>query len=276
MASGQSKRRGGSARVLVMVSATGANLTTLLDLSFRHPELIDVALVASDRPAAPGLDVARRAGVPTWPGSFTVECGRWSDCHTTAERSAYRDRARAFHDRLCLRVEEFENRTGPIDLVVLAYHRWIHGALLEKFAGRMINQHPGDLADLDMHGTRSLIGLDPVGVALRRGDPSTRTSTFFVDDTPDGGAVIVRGPAVHYTGPRPPARADLLAHEMTQKRLSDRPALTWAVTALVEGRVTRSATQRHPDGSPVVLVDGRPTSLGGQDLDVRPAGRSAS
>lgn len=264
------------ARILVLVSATGANLTTLLGLARRRPDRVEIALVASDRPAAPSIDVARGAGVPVWPGHFVRECGRWSDCGTADDRAAYRRRARAFHDRLRLRVEDFEREHGEIDLVVLAYHRWIHGTLLERFAGRMINQHPADLADLDPDGRRRLVGLDAVGDALRRGDRCTRTSTFFVDDTADGGPVITRGPEVAYTGPRPPSASDVVAHEREQKVRSDRPALTWAVDALVDGRIGLDATRRHADGSAVVLVDGRPTPLGGHDLAVGVAARSTS
>jgi phosphoribosylglycinamide formyltransferase-1 len=255
-------------RVLVLVSATGANLRTVLELAGRRPDLVQVALVASDRESAGALEVAAAAGVPVWPGRFTAECGRWSDCRTPADQAAYRDRARAFHDRLLGRIEQFERDNGAIDLVVLAYHRWIHGALLERFAGRMINQHPGDLADLDEAGRRTLIGLDPVGVALRRGDAATRTSTFVVDDTPDGGPILVRGPRLEYTGPRPPTAADVTSHELRQKQHSDRPALTWALTALADGRIALDPQRRHRDGSSVVLVDDQPTPLGGHDLAV--------
>lgn len=258
---------------MAMVSATGANLRTLLQVSRRRPDLVEVVLVASDRPAGPALDVAREAGVPTWPGSAAAECGRWSDCVVEEDRAAYRRRAIDYHDRLCVRVERFEARSGEVDLVVLAYHRWVHGALLDKFAGRMVNQHPGDLTALDAAGHRTLAGLDPVGTALRRGDRATRTCSFVVDDTHDGGAVIVRGPALVYLGPRPPGADDVVAHELEQKRHSDRPALTWALTALAEGRIRLDPVRRHVDGSAVVLLDGRPTPLGGHELcaDAQPA-----
>lgn len=259
-------------RVLVLVSATGANLATLLELERERPELVQVALVASDRECAGALDVAAGSGKPVWPGRFTAECGRRTDCRTDADRAAYRRRAREFHDRLDARIADFEQRTAPIDLVVLAYHRWIHGALLDRFRGRIINQHPGDLADLDARNRRTLAGLDPVGIALHRGDIATRTSTFFVDDTEDGGAIVVRGPAVRYDRPRPPARQDIDAHERVQKACSDRPALRWAVTAIAQGRVVIDPERSHADHSPVVLVDGAPTPLGGHDLAVASGG----
>ncbi|MET9628332.1 formyltransferase family protein [Lentzea sp. NPDC006480] len=246
-------------RVAVLVSATGANLTTLLELSRDRPDVLEVVLVASDRRGTPALDVARAAGVEAWPGDFERECGRFSECRTDADRARYRDLAEAFHDRLADRVEEFEHARGEIDLVVLAYHRWIHGRLLKKFDRRVVNQHPGDLASLRPDGTRALVGLDPVGDALRRGDRATRTSTFLVDASHDGGPVLAQGPEVPYEG------GSHAEHELRQKTLSDRPALRFAVTALAEGRYGIDR-RTHPDGSAVVLLDGQPLPLGGMKL----------
>jgi phosphoribosylglycinamide formyltransferase-1 len=254
-------------RVAVLVSATGANLTTLFQLQADRPDILQVVLVASDRDDSPALDVARGHGVPAWPGRFEAECGSWKSCTDAPARDAYRDRARLFHDRLSDRLEQFEAENGRIDLVVLAYHRWIHGRLLERFRGRIINQHPGDLARLSPAGERSYIGLDPVGDALRAGDIATRTSTFLVDSTHDGGALLAQGPWVPYHGPRPPSDDDVRRHELQQKIDSDRPVLRAAVIALAEGRLAVDAVERHRDGSPVVRVDGGPAPLGGLKLD---------
>ncbi|MGQ0839460.1 formyltransferase family protein [Actinokineospora sp.] len=259
--------RRGRLRVLALVSATGANLTTLIRLAADHPDLVEVALVASDRPKARALDVAAAAGLRVWPGNFEAECGRYRDCRTDPDRAAYAKRAMAFHDRLADRIEGFERDHGEIDLVVLAYHRWIHGRFLEKFRDRVINQHPGDLASLDDTGARTLIGLDPVGVALRRGDHSTRTSTFLVDDEHDGGPILARGPVVPYGGPRPPSTEDVVRHESLQKELSDRPALRWTVLALAQGRLGIDRSTRHADGSATVRVDGVAAPLGGHVID---------
>ncbi|WP_019633418.1 formyltransferase family protein [Actinomadura atramentaria] len=254
--------RGRPLRVAALVSATGGNLATLCGLARDRPDLVRVVLAASDRRACPALDLARREGVETWPGDFAAECGSYRAAVTEADRERYRERAEAFHDRLCDRITAYERREGEIDLVVLAYHRWIHGRFLAKFRDRIVNQHPGDLASLGPDGERSLRGLDPVGTALRRGDPATRTSMFLVDATHDGGAVLARGPWVAAGADR----SDAHGHEARQKELSDRPVLRWCVTALAEGRLAVDRDRRHADGSPVVLADGVPTPLGGVDL----------
>ncbi|GIH72578.1 formyltransferase family protein [Sphaerimonospora thailandensis] len=87
-----------------------------------------------------------------------------------------------------------------MDLVVLAYHRWIEGDLLTRYAGTMINQHPADLSDLDDSGARRFTGKDPVRSAMAAGRTTTRTSCFAVDETRDGGAVLAMGPQVPVQG----------------------------------------------------------------------------
>lgn len=252
-------------RTLVLVSATGGNLATLIELSMDRPDLFQVALVASDRPRCGALDLAAEHSVESWPGDFERACGRFSNLRTADDRAEYAWNAQRFHDRLADRIERYEERSGGIDLVVLAYHRWIHGRLLERFAGRMINQHPGDLSVLGADGERLLIGLDPVGEAHRLGHASTRTSTFLVDRHHDGGAILARGPTVPFRFAEPTTET-LTRHEEQQKMVSDRPTLRWVLEAIASGRIGLDPVALHPDRSPVVSIDGRPTSLGGYDI----------
>jgi phosphoribosylglycinamide formyltransferase-1 len=251
-------------RVGVLVSATGANLATLLRLSAREPDLLTVALVASHGSSAPALEIARRAGVLAWHGDFDQCCGFATAARTPSQREDYRSRARSWHDRLDDRLASWERRHGPLDLVVLAYHRFIEGNLLDRYHGRMINQHPGDLSCLDGEAQRILAGRDPVLAALRAGHRATRTSTFFVDASLDGGAVACMGPAVPTAG-RAATREDADAQELLMKRDSDPYCLEWTIRAYAAGRLALS-DRRHVDGSPVVLVDGTPTPLGGVAL----------
>lgn len=251
-------------RVLVLVSATGANLGTLLRLQAAEPELLDVALVASHGRTAPALDVARTAGVPTWDGDFDDRCGRWSDAVDDADRETYARRSREWHDDLDERLRCWEAVHGALDLVVLAYHRWIDGALLDRFDGRMLNMHPGDLADVDGTGRRLLVGRDPVLAAMEAGRPWTRSCCFLVDGTRDGGAVLCSGPPVPVEG-GPVTRAAATEQELRMKRASDPAALEWTVRA-VRARRLAVAPDQHADGSRVVLVDGLPTPLGGRRL----------
>lgn len=254
----------GPLRIGVLVSATGANLTTLLDLQRTRPEEFRVCLVASHAERVKALDVARQAGVEAWPGDFDRVCGTASAAVGRAGREAYRDRARQWHDALDGRISDWERDNGELDLVVLAYHRWIDGRLLERYRGRMINQHPADLSVLDEKGHRRFTGKDPVRLAMAAGRETTRTSCFLVDGTRDGGAILAMGPEVPVEGRRPTAE-DAQTQEMKQKSLSDRPCLRWSVEAFAAGRLALS-DQQHRDGSRVVVVDGEPTELGGRRL----------
>lgn len=253
----------GPLRIGVLVSATGANLRTLIGMQTADPERFQVCLVASHGDSSPALGIAAQQGIATWPGDFDARCGRFSQARDAAARAAYRERARRWHDRLCARIAAWEDSEGPLDLVVLAYHRWIDGELLRHYEGRMINQHPGDLSVLDNEGRRVLVGNDPVRRAIELGHRTTRTSCFLVDATRDGGAVLCQGPpAALPPGAQP---ADAHAHEQVQKRVSDKPCLEWTVRAFAAGSLGL-AGERHRDGSRVVVVDGVPMPLGGMAL----------
>ncbi|MFL6161968.1 MAG: formyltransferase family protein [Jatrophihabitantaceae bacterium] len=254
-------RRSGPLRVAVLVSATGANLRTLLALQAVEPALLDVCLVASHAPNVAALRVAAAAGIQTWPGDFDSRCGLRSTMATADDLRGYRARGRQWHDDLNAKLAEWESHNGFIDLIVLAYHRLIEGDLLTRFAGRMINMHPGDLSILGDDGARLLIGRSPVQRAFDLGHRETRTSCFLVDDSVDGGPVLCLGPPV----PRRAGRS-AQAHEAEQKVVSDPPALVWSVRALAERRISLADT-RNPDGSRVVELDGIACLLGGVRLD---------
>ena len=51
-------------RLAVLISGTGSNLKTLIDARDAGRLNLDIVLVISNRAAAPGLDHARRAGIP--------------------------------------------------------------------------------------------------------------------------------------------------------------------------------------------------------------------
>jgi len=181
------------------------------------------------------------------------------------ERLHYARRAEAFHDRIDDRLLDLEQFSGALDLLILSYDRWIHGRLLDRFAGRMINQHPGDLTHLDGMGNRVLVGNDPVLDALKAGLPLVRTSTFFVDAGRDSGAIICQGPVLKAAGvPAKRNCADDL--EQTLKRESDWPSLVCAITLIAAGAVAIDRGRPMRDGSPGVSVCGVPLGLGGLRL----------
>ena len=252
-------------RIAVFASGSGGNLAAAMILARYRPDLGRVVVVVSDRPGCRAVSVAACAGIPTISRDCRAECGRASECRNKEETLAYADRVERFHDRIDSELARFELVEGPIDLVVLSYGRLIRGRLLDRFTGRMINQHPGDLTTLDETGNRILVGNDPVLAALRLGAVQVRTSTFFVDGGEDTGPIISQGPALQATG-IPPRRKSADCLERMMKRGSDWPSLVCALILIAEGAVSVDPVERMEDGSHRILVRGMPMELGGLKL----------
>ena len=260
-----------SARLAVFASGYGANLATCLRLAHRRPDLLSVAMLVTDSPGCRATQLARAAGVPVLERPFVAEVGRASDCRDEADRTAYALRARRFHDAISATLADVERRDGAFDALVFAYRRWVHGALLDRFRGRILNQHPGDLTVLDANGRRALVGNDPVRLALRLGLPEVRTTTFLVDDGHDEGSILAQGPAVSTAGyVATPESATELEHR--QKVVSDPASLTCALLAFLGAEVRYAEAHTHADGSRALLLDGVPLPHGGIDTAALLAG----
>jgi phosphoribosylglycinamide formyltransferase-1 len=141
-------------KVGVLASGEGTNLQALLD----DPD-IEVAAVASDKPAAPALRRARYAGVPGQ--SFRGERLR---------------RDLAMIDWL---------RERGVELVVLAgYMQLLSDEFLQAFPERVINVHPALLP--------AFPGLRAVEQALDYGVKVFGVTVHFVDNGVDTGPVILQ------------------------------------------------------------------------------------
>ena len=142
-------------RIGVLVSGEGTNLQALLD------EGLPVAAVASNRPEAPALGRAARAGVPT--AVFDLV-----DYATREERDT------AMADWLA---------AHGVDLVVCAgYMHLLRPAFLDRFPGRVVNTHSAPLPDFP--------GAHPIEDVLAAGVPETAATVHYVDEGVDSGAVI--------------------------------------------------------------------------------------
>ncbi len=147
--------------IVVLVSGQGSNLQAILD---KAPGLrVEVRAVLSDRPTAPALERARRAGVP-------VE---------VIDPQDYPDRA-TYDAALTAAVDA--HRPG---LVVLAgFMRILGPGIIRRFAGRLVNIHPSLLPKYR--------GLKTHRRALGAGDTRHGCSVHFVTDELDAGAVIAQ------------------------------------------------------------------------------------
>jgi phosphoribosylglycinamide formyltransferase-1 len=147
--------------IVVLVSGHGSNLQAILDKASGLD--VEVRAVLSDRPEAPALERARRAGVP----AEVALPGTWPD------REAY-DAA------LTAAVEAH----GPKLVVLAGFMRILGPGFVRRFAGRLLNIHPSLLPRYR--------GLHTHRKALEAGDTRHGCSVHFVTDELDAGAVIAQ------------------------------------------------------------------------------------
>ena len=150
-------------RVAALISGRGSNMLALAEHRRRDPDrAYDIALVASNVPAARGLVLARRLGIPTW-----------SLSHEGLER-------RDFDLQLDAALRE-----ADIEVVALAgYMRLLSAELVARWPGRILNIHPSLLPLYK--------GLDTHRRALLAGDEFAGCSVHVVTDTLDDGPVIAQ------------------------------------------------------------------------------------
>jgi len=147
----------------VLVSGFGSNLQALLDAAAAGRLDVEFRLVASDRPEAPGLKRARRAGLPI--------------AALPPDEFAGRDAWNAAVDAAL--------HASGAELVVLAgFMRVLGPELVHAWRGRMLNVHP---SLLPRHR-----GLHTHRRALQAGDRMHGTSIHFVTEELDGGPVVLQ------------------------------------------------------------------------------------
>jgi phosphoribosylglycinamide formyltransferase-1 len=159
MAAGSAKK----ARIAILISGRGSNMIALAD-AVRSGSIPDaeVAIVISDQPSAAGLEKAKERGIET----------------LVVER---RGRTREEHDREI--VVALSDR--KIDLVCLAgYMRVLSADFIDAYRGRILNIHPSLLP--------SFPGLNAQKQALENGATVSGCTVHYVDETLDGGPIIVQ------------------------------------------------------------------------------------
>jgi phosphoribosylglycinamide formyltransferase-1 len=171
-------------RLAVLVSGRGSNLEALLRASSEGRMDADVALVVSSKPDAGGLEIARRAGVPTFV-------------------AASKARAQADHEAQMRPAID----AARVDLVLLAgYMRILTPAFLRAYEGRLLNIHPSLLP--------AFPGLDAQGQAHARGVRIAGATVHFVSEEVDAGPILAQAAvAVPPSASADDLRARILAVE---------------------------------------------------------------
>ncbi len=142
-------------RVAVLISGRGSNMRALIE----RAEGYEVALVASNKIHAPGLDAARSLGIPT----FAFEAGR-GPFEAALQRSLE------------------DHRIGTIALA--GYMRILSPPFLARWRGRVVNIHP---SLLPRHK-----GLDTHRRVLAAGETVSGCTVHLVSEELDSGDVLAQ------------------------------------------------------------------------------------
>ncbi|HLU68123.1 MAG TPA: phosphoribosylglycinamide formyltransferase [Kofleriaceae bacterium] len=191
-----------SMRVGVLVSGQGTNLQALLDAQARG-ELApaEIALVLCNRPGAPALDRARRAGVAT----------------AEVDHRAFPDRG-AFEQAML-----GELRAAGVEAVVLAgFMRILTEQFVSAFPHRILNTHPALCP--------AFPGVDAPRQALEHGVKITGCTVHLVDTGVDTGPIVAQAAV-------PVLEDDTPATLHDRIRAEEHALLPRATRLLAEGRL---------------------------------------
>lgn len=161
--SGSRQSPGRRIRLAVMASGRGTNLAAILAAVAEGRVAAEPALVVSDNPAAPALEIARVQGIPTFAMTPRAAGGR-----------------EAF-----FRLVEEQLADAGVDLIALAgFMRLLPAALVERFRWRILNIHPSLLP--------AFPGLDAPRQALEYGVRVSGCTVHFVDEGMDTGPIVLQ------------------------------------------------------------------------------------
>lgn len=149
--------------VVVLISGRGSNLQAIIECMQAGRLPIEIRAVISNRPGAPGLQVAAGAGIPT----------------EVIDHTAFNNRD-AFEQTLMAGIDRY----APGLVVLAGFMRVLTAGFVHHYRGRMLNIHPSLLP--------AFPGLDTHRRALEAGVEEHGASVHFVTPDIDGGPVIVQ------------------------------------------------------------------------------------
>ena len=151
-------------RIAILISGRGSNMAAILR-NVQEGELgrvCEVALVFSNDPAAPGLEIARGHGVPI-----------------ASLPSRGRDR-REFDAEVVALLEPYH-----LDYLVLAgYMRLLSPVIIDRYRHRIVNIHPAD--------SRAYQGIHGYQWAFEQGLETTLVTVHLVDEGMDTGPILAQ------------------------------------------------------------------------------------
>jgi phosphoribosylglycinamide formyltransferase 1 len=152
-------------RIGIFISGTGTNMDALISAHAQGKiECVEkIAFVFSDRKNAPGIEKANAAGIRT----------------VVLPKKAGEEKG-DYENRILNAIESYK-----VDLIVLAgFMKILSSVFLNGFGGKIINIHPSILP--------AFKGVDAQKQAFDYGVKISGCSVHFVDDTLDGGPIILQ------------------------------------------------------------------------------------
>ena len=155
-------------KIAVLASGSGTNLQAIIDaVATNEIHNCEVAVVISNKESAFALERARKSGIEALYVNYKEYASR---------------------EEYDMQIVKLLKERG-IELVVLAgYLKWITPYFVESFKNRILNIHPSLLP--------SFKGLEGIAQAYNYGVKVTGVTVHFVDETEDGGAVILQQPVI--------------------------------------------------------------------------------
>ncbi|MDE3196517.1 MAG: phosphoribosylglycinamide formyltransferase [Acidobacteriota bacterium] len=188
-------------RLGILISGRGSNFEAISNNINRGKLDAEVAVVISNNPNAPGLEIARQRGIP-----MRIIPSKGMD------REAY--------DKLVID----ELRTHEVELVCLAgFMRLLSAAFVRAFPNRVLNIHPSLLP--------AFPGLDAQRQALEHGVKITGCTVHFVDEFLDSGPIAIQAAV-------PVFDLDTVESLSARVLIQEHLIYSQAIQAIAEGRVT--------------------------------------
>ena len=186
-------------RIGILISGRGSNMQAIAENVARGALSAEIAVVISNRPDAPGLEIAKRQGI-----------------ETVCIPSKGMDRDN--YDRML--VDELKKHN--VDLVCLAgFMRLLSAGFIRAFPNRILNIHPSLLP--------SFPGLDAQHQALEHGVRISGCTVHFVDEYLDAGPIVLQAAV--------PVLDDDTVDSLSQRILCEEHRIySEAIAIVLEGR----------------------------------------
>lgn len=188
--------------IVILISGRGSNMQAIVDQALNGDLPVTVQAVISNRPDAPGLAFANKAGIPT----------------KIVNHENYANKPE-FEAALSACIDEYK-----ADLIVLAgFMRVLSSEFVGKYSQKMINIHPSLLPEFP--------GLDTHARAIAAGVTEHGASVHFVTADVDAGPIIIQSTVAVKNGD---TSASLASRVLIQEHLIYPLAIKWFAESRLE------------------------------------------